>query len=598
MTEKKAHGQIRQGQLITTYGPGALIDLPRDSAIIGGLETWPPKKDLDQIIEPRLTDKLRVMTGVPAPELYAPPPARTDPGAPNVGIRVWRFPEWFVVREDSVSAENERSRRLVHRKALDEKGRFDGREVVATRFVRACPKGHIDDLDWWRFVHGADNNCKRQLWLDEHGTSGDLSELSVRCECGARRNLYEAAERETKPLGFCQGRRPWLGKDDNEDCNQPSRLLIRTASNAYFPQVVSVLSLPDHESEVEKIVREHWEYLDFVADATELTFVKKKSVIAEALHGYADNDVLKAINDLKPGKDTDRDIKSVELEAVLGAKEGFGDDVPIDLDFHVRRLPENVWRRSQRVQNIEAVIQLHRLGEVLALIGFSRFEAVMPDINGEYESDVERADLAAEPQWFPAVENRGEGVFIQLRTEAVMEWFERPAVKARLDKLCEGHMAWNKARKTQREFPGGPYILLHTFSHLLIHALSVRCGYPASSIRERVYADYEAERFGVLLYTASPDAEGTLGGLVQEARHVEDHVIDALRTSALCSNDPICAQHTPGRSMERRYLHGAACHGCALVAETSCEMHNDYLDRALVVPVLGERDAAFFEGVQ
>ncbi len=41
MTEKKAHGQIRQGQLITTYGPGALIDLPRDSAIIGGLETWP-----------------------------------------------------------------------------------------------------------------------------------------------------------------------------------------------------------------------------------------------------------------------------------------------------------------------------------------------------------------------------------------------------------------------------------------------------------------------------------------------------------------------------------------------------------------------------
>jgi len=224
MTEKKAHGQIRQGQLITTYGPGALIDLPKDSAIIGGLETWPQKKDLDQITEPRLTDKLRVMTGVLAPELYAPPPARTDPGAPNVGIRVWRFPEWFVVHEDSVSAEKERSRRLVHRKSLDEKGRFDGREVVATRFVRACPKGHIDDLDWWRFVHGEDNNCKRQLWLDEHGTSGDLSELSVRCECGARRNLYEAAERETKPLGFCQGRRPWLGNDSNEDCNQPSRL--------------------------------------------------------------------------------------------------------------------------------------------------------------------------------------------------------------------------------------------------------------------------------------------------------------------------------------------------------------------------------------
>ena len=48
--------------------------------------------------------------------------------------------------------------------------------------------------------------------------------------------------------------------------------------------------------------------------------------------------------------------------------------------------------------------------------------------------------------------------------------------------------------------------------------------------------------------------------------------------------------------MEGRWLHGAACHGCALVAETSCEMRNDYLDRALVIPVLGVPDAAFFQG--
>ena len=122
----------------------------------------------------------------------------------------------------------------------------------------------------------------------------------------------------------------------------------------------------------------------------------------------------------------------------------------------------------------------------------------------------------------------------------------------------------------------------------------MRCGYPASSIRERIYADADAERFGILLYTGSPDAEGTLGGLVQQARHLEDHLAQALRMSTLCSNDPICAQHTPGESMEDRWLHGAACHGCALVAETSCEMHNDYLDRALVVPVLGVSDAAFF----
>ena len=125
----------------------------------------------------------------------------------------------------------------------------------------------------------------------------------------------------------------------------------------------------------------------------------------------------------------------------------------------------------------------------------------------------------------------------------------------------------------------------------------MRCGYPASSIRERIYADGLGQRFGVLLYTGSPDADGTLGGLVQQARHIEEHLAHALRMSALCTNDPICAQHKPGRSMEGRWLHGAACHGCALVAETSCEMRNDYLDRALVVPVLGVPDAAFFQAV-
>ena len=220
-----------------------------------------------------------------------------------------------------------------------------------------------------------------------------------------------------------------------------------------------------------------------------------------------------------------------------------------------------------------------------------------PDIQGEYETDVERAEIALDPAWFPAVENRGEGLFVQLRAAAVMSWLTRPAVKQRLDALAIGYLHWAKERKSLRLFPGGPYVLLHTLSHLLIQSLAMRCGYPASSIRERIYADTEAHLFGILLYTGSPDAEGTLGGLVQQARHIEDHLAQALRMSALCSNDPVCAQHAPGESLEGRWLHGAACHGCALVAETSCEMRNDYLDRALVVPVLGVPDAAFFQAV-
>ncbi len=595
----KAYGQIRRGQVITTYGPGALIDLPRHSAIVGGLDTWPKPSDLEEITELRLARKLQIMTGVAAPKLFAPPPDSNDPHEPARGIGAWRFPEWFVVQEASGGEKRERSRRLVHRKALDQKGRFDGQPVVATRFVRACPRGHVDDLDWHWFVHGTGSECprNRQLWLDERGTSGDLADLVVRCECGKWRGLHEATLLELNPLGTCRGARPWLGKNSNEDCNLPSRLLIRTASNAYFPQVVSVLSLPDRGTAVGTAVRELWDDLQIVDGAADLALLKKKPRVAERLAPFSDEEVLAAIREAKSGKSGERPVKWVELEALLAAPEGFGDDVPVDPNFHARRLPDRAWRRSQRCDGIEAVIQLHRLREVLALVGFTRLEAVTPDIHGEYETDVERAQISLEPQWFPAVENRGEGVFVQLRAKAVKSWLGRPAVKQRLEDLATGHRRWAKDRKTQRPFPGGPYVLLHTLSHLLIQSLSMRCGYPASSIRERIYADAEAERFGILLYTGSPDAEGTLGGLVQEARHLEDHLAHALWMSALCSNDPICAHHAPGKSMEGRWLHGAACHGCALVAETSCEMRNDYLDRALVVPVLGVPEAAFFQAV-
>ena len=591
---KRGHGQIRRSQVIMTWGPGALLDLPNHSVIVGGLDTWPKVSELDEITEIRLSQKLELMTAVKAPRLYNPPAASQQPWETPVGIGVWRFPEWFVVQEKQDSGGRERSRRLVHRKALDEKRRFDGLDVVPTRFVRGCPRGHVEDLNWHWFVHDGSADCKRQLWLDERGTSGDLGDLMVRCECGQARWMQVAADLEAHALGTCYGSRPWLGPHAGEECNQPSRLLIRTASNAYFSQAVSVLSLPDRGTAVQTVVSELWDDLQIVKDLDGLRFIKQKPNVAAKLAEFSDKEVLAAIEAKRSGTDAERPVKLVELEAMLASPEGFGDDVPIDPNFHARRLPDHSWRSSGHIKGVRAVIQLHRLREVVALAGFTRFEAETPDIHGEYASDVQRAQIAIEPQWFPAIENRGEGFFVQLDPDAVAAWMERPAVKRRLDQLKLGHDRWKEQRKSKREFPGGPYILLHTLSHLLIESVSMRCGYPASSIRERIYSEGPESGYGILLYTGTPDAEGTLGGLVQEARHLESHLEHAFRNGALCSNDPICAQHAPGESLESRWLHGAACHACALVAETSCEMRNDYLDRALVVPSLGVADAAFF----
>ena len=141
-------------------------------------------------------------------------------------------------------------------------------------------------------------------------------------------------------------------------------------------------------------------------------------------------------------------------------------------------------------------------------------------------------------------------------------------------------------------FPGLPHLMLHSLSHLLITAVSLECGYSASAIRERVYSGEYG--YGILLYTAAAGSEGSLGGLVDVGLDIESHLQRALELGRLCSNDPVCAQHDPANRHEERFLHGSACHGCLLIAETSCEWRNEFLDRALVVPTVSTPDAAFF----
>jgi hypothetical protein len=225
--------------------------------------------------------------------------------------------------------------------------------------------------------------------------------------------------------------------------------------------------------------------------------------------------------------------------------------------------------------------------------------AVSPDIDGELEMGVRRANLAREISWLPAIENRGEGVFLQFRRQAVEAWLARPDVRRRGERLVDGYRAWQSEHHgASKKFveSGGilSYTLFHTFAHLLLTSVSLECGYPASSIRERIYCLPQVG-YGVLLFTGGPDAEGTLGGLVQVGRRIHEHVRSALLMGELCSNDPVCSEHDPASLHERRFLQGAACHGCLLISETSCEHFNEFLDRTLVVPTVENLGVEFFK---
>src|SRR5438876_6808707 len=135
------------------------------------------------------------------------------------------------------------------------------------------------------------------------------------------------------------------------------------------------------------------------------------------------------------------------------------------------------------MMSIDRVVLVHRLREVVAQVGFTRFESAAPDIEGELDIGVKRASLAREVSWLPAFENKGEGIFLQFKNQAIADWIARTAVQNRGIELSKGFIEWKKEHQgSKRDFPGPAYLMLHSFSHLLITALSLSCGYPASSL--------------------------------------------------------------------------------------------------------------------
>jgi len=239
------------------------------------------------------------------------------------------------------------------------------------------------------------------------------------------------------------------------------------------------------------------------------------------------------------------------------------------------------------------VVLAERLREVRALVGFTRVDA--PD---EVRNGTERmwAQLArTDPLWVPCAEVRGEGVFLRLAEQPLVEWERRVARSDREQAFTEASARWRYDRGLPpAPWPGMRFALLHTLAHVLIREFALECGYGAAGLAERLYAEEtdQGRMAGLLLYTAAPDSEGTLGGLVElgDPERLGQLLAQALDHARLCSSDPLCAEHEPGAGA----LHGAACHACLFAAETSCQAGNRFLDRTLLVDTFGPGGLAFF----
>jgi len=614
VSDRSPVGEVRPSQILWTYGPGALIDLPNLSVVTMGVDRW-EKNRCRQIEEARLLSAVRNVLGPQVESLRVPPVRRSEDVDPYsaealIGVPVRPFPRWlrcvkcglmsefdlglFKIKENRYRPENTR---FVHEGCKGSRGNLPAKDAdaVPARFLVACRNGHLDDFPWHYFVHSGPSSCMGTLRFFESGASLQTENLWVKCdECGASRNMAHAFGKSGKQnLPGCRGRHPHLDRYDSE-CEERARAVLLGATNSWFPIQLSALAIPQGHDPVSQLVRDGWDYFEDVGSEAEVAIVVKTLKKMGALPGidkYSSAVIWAAIEAVRAGKTqsqvTETDIKRPEWEVLTDPSP------PTDWP-HFLSKPAKVPKGFEN--RISGVLLLERLREVNALLGFTRVEA--PEAADDSGERPPMADLGAQPAaWVPAGQVHGEGIFIRFDEGALREWEEREAVRERDAKLLAGHKGWRNARRLVSEdgYPSIRYALLHTVAHLLIRELALECGYNAASIRERIYAAPEAEhpQAGILAYTASADSDGTLGGLVDlgKPENLGRLLTQALSRARVCSSDPLCAEHEPEKD---RSLHGASCHACSFVSETSCEWGNRYIDRTLVVTTLEVADAAFF----
>lgn len=569
--------RLRPSQIITTFGPGAVVDLPDDSVMIAGTEHWFSEghKPHKKINEPRLEIALKVN------EFRTPPVGSfKENDVPFV-----RFPRWRVCPGCNRLSDQFRWPRGDPELPPVPRCDLCNLATYPARIIVACAKGHIDDFPWYRWVHRGQNCGGGNLFLKGEGKSAALGDLRVECSCGKSLSLSGALGREamSEARCACPGRRPWLN-DDREDCTERLYALQRGASNVYFSVVRSALSIPPWSDPLQAEVASWWGQF-----RNPLPIEVWPEVICARFPDKDEERVKECIarlEDLKAGRPS---IRREEYEAFNA------DEDRASTYFEARKramLPSTE-------KFLSRLVAIPRLREVRALLGFTRIEApemdpTMEIFNEEQGLTVTPAPISAAPlDWLPAVENLGEGIFLRLNFGRLSDWEGRGPVRQRAENLLTAYSAWRQRRGLPALRGQRPrLILLHTLAHLLMRQMSLDCGYSSASLRERIYSDETMA--ALLIYTSTPDSDGSLGGLVRQTKPPEKFegvLLSSVELARVCSGDPLCREHDPRRT-ER--LNGAACHACAMVSETSCEFGNRLLDRGLVLSLPNEKMSGYF----
>lgn len=602
---------VRRSHLVYSAGVGGLTILKNGTSVIcSGLDYWfreengvPAHETIlaNQVSDWRLEERVRVA------ELRTPPAAPDDKPswvrerASTVGVPFQRFPLWHVCPncrrlslERNLSAEALRCDRCKATKGY-------GPRLIQVPLVAACESGHLEEFPWQFWL----KRCAcdpPELTLRQRGGAG-LGNFILKCnKCGTARGMSGALTNDG--IRACSGGRPWLGANPGEDhCGNMVKGVLRNSASIYYSNVASSVYIPRNDGSAPDALIDLFrrpggpmQAMMGLSRDPEGLLNAARQIFTVQIKEYSDSQVLAAIGAVKSEESVtsvapdELDYRFAEFEVLSGSED--------DPKLRVRAASVDDYGFDEtRLRSISLV---ESLTVTKALTGFGRLapkntghgEATGAQLWRAFPSDPKK-------RWLPAVQVRGEGIFLRFDEDQVQEWECRTQVRRRLTRLTETAEA---SRYASQDFGtiDARFVMLHTFSHLLMNRLVFEAGYSATSLSERIYSrppGHGAEPMaGVLIYTASGDAEGSLGGLVRLGKpgQLEGLVADAIDSARWCSSDPICMELGGTHGQGPDGLNLAACHSCVHMPETACEAFNVLMDRALIIGSLEDTTLGFF----
>ncbi len=487
---------------------------------------------------------------------------------------------------------------------LCQSGHCKGKLEFVT-WVLISDEGYLDDIPWPFLAHrdSEGNGCFDREHL--HLNRNRLGQLEIRCRrCGAPPVKLGGIRSKTFFAKLPEMRKqPWrLERVSVEGMENPPVAVKVTDVRVHLPKVISALDIPPESRIDDNDIRARISQLDgwhFLKPFEKIDRNQCRRLIKSTarLLGISRDALHDALDDLEngwPGFHTDAptgmdmdEMLKAEYNALCTRYDDFKEHERFITD-HQKGGWETLLEKCRRQGHfsrrylsyaglINQLVIVKRIREVQVFCGFRRHHA-----DDDASQKLISPSMGQPTDWLPACELYGEGLFISLNEALLTPWENKTSVQAR---------AATVSKRAKNSFlqgmlpPVSPrLILLHTMAHLIIKQLEFNAGYPASSIREKIFASHKADdpMSGILIYVAVPNKMGSLGGLAEHGKPEKflKLWLKAMENASHCSFDPICAEHE-GQGPDQ--LNRAACHGCTLLPEVSCIYNNCLLDRQFLM---------------